>query len=223
MLLGYMGGAMASWKFLVPTIIAIIILIGGGSYLYLVHPNVTTTTTSIMPTVSTTTTIQNSSKIVPNPFSSSACTAITWYITGHAINATGFNNITRTPLGIEDYLLPPSHSGSIIYSYNYSYLSEDSNKASINFTNNLVFSNINASSNTKNPGLEYTFNPATANLLAGKPFNFTLTLTALPNATDGTYWLWFGPSGNGCSGGGVIILTIGTTPYTGNIPLFASG
>jgi DNA-binding transcriptional ArsR family regulator len=152
-----------------------------------------------------------------------ACPLITYELNG---TITGYNGFTLYTINssnygsISDYVIAPGTNGSMnIAEMVSSMIQQPSGTNASEFTTNrthyVFISNLNQSFNVT--GINATATPSTYNVVSqGQWINFTVNYSVSPSANQATYWVRIdGP----CNGGvNEFLFTIGTAPYSGNIP-----
>lgn len=144
---------------------------------------------------------------------------------GTLIKYTGFDMYRRYLAGpdtggipeIDDYLLKPGSTGSFVLQVHQGQFPKDANLAGglyflsenlLNLDNSTVLNNKPLASE-EYPGLVLSYTPSFAKAGPEGYATITASISALQNATHGTYWLYLPP---GICGGDRVLLTIGEQP-----------
>jgi hypothetical protein len=168
----------------------------------------------------------DSTQIVPGYLTFTSCLPVSDVPNnGTLINYTGFDLYHRYLAGpdtggipeIDDYLLKPGHTGSFVMQIHQGQFSKDANLAGglyflsenlLNLDNSTVWNNRPLASEA-HQGLVLSYTPSFAKVGPEGYATITASISALPNAPRGTYWLHLPP---GICGGDLVLLTIGEQP-----------
>jgi|GEM_PF-6181219 hypothetical protein len=159
--------------------------------------------------------LQQPATILPGPFPSGACHPHVQQSYSNITTVTGLSAYNLS--GTEDYVISPGGSGRISYT---TYVGKNigEGEAGTNTTNWADFYHLSTNNLTGNtyPGMNVSIQPPSETFYFNSSYTVGVGVTALPNATRGTYWVVLSPGI--CQGGPVFLLTVGNAPYNGTIP-----
>lgn len=171
--------------------------------------------------------ITSNSQILPGFLTFTSCLPISGAPpnNGTLVNYTGFDRYQRYLAGpdndipeIDDYLLRPGQTGSFVMQIHQGQFPEGANLAGglsflsgnlLNVDNSTVWKLNRPVASDAHPGLIVSYSPGFAKAGPQGYATITVSISALQNATLGTYWLYLPP---GVCGGHRVLLTIGDQP-----------
>ncbi|HUB92796.1 MAG TPA: hypothetical protein VL945_02445 [Candidatus Saccharimonadales bacterium] len=154
-------------------------------------------------------------KILPGAFPALSCPTLYYTTDSNITGSPGFTYSNSSDGN--DYVISPGHSGQINYRIKVgpAIIQNSTLNASITNTANLYYQGNPSGGNYGPTGINVTMYPVNEILSYGGVYNVSTSVSVAANATQGTYWVILSPGF--CFGGPRFLLTVGSTPFSGNL------